>query len=1086
MALSLPLYGVGYVLMSFKFIFVFGFAIYFIPEMGWTQFYYGNQMKFGKNVCVYNRFDWNFYRAKSYDVYYYKRGNSNAQYILYELPGQIKKLNDFFDVKFQKRIKVICFNNLTDMKQSNLNSLDEKSFGKAGTMQVYQEKVFVYSTGSRSDLLMQLQEALVKVYLGYISQGENFFSSAQSTYSVSSLPNWFVRGLARFVSKRQIFQVKQMLRDATVYRYLDEFNTQSSVLPDVIGYSLFDYLQENYGKKMMQEVIYYSASFKNIKRGMENVLQMPYEEIIENWKNYYKNEYARIKERELPNLVTASGEEEYIYQISMSEDKEHIVYAVNELGAYKVYVQNIKTGEKQKIISGGYNISRNQDISYPMVAWHPKGKFLAMIIEKKGDVYMVMYDLENKQKEEKYLTIFDKVVGISYSRGGDKIVMTAVKNGFSDVYVYHTQKGGVEKITQDSYDENYAVFCADDRYILFSSNRDNDTIKFSREYNLGKQYYDLYMYDYRSRNKILNRVTYSNDKNEIMSQNINGDIFSYVERNDSGDSFVNVVKRDSTIAYIDTIIHYKNVFKAQKAKYDTKDVFNYKVYENTNSWAQIQYNDRGYNLQWFDNLNENLPGNFKKRIPKYSEKIVDEVILEVPKKRYPVDIDNYIFEDRLTNRDQGPKDELDIQSLVKTSNTTGRGMVIDPKSYNKYKRMYERIFFPTQISSQMGKPFENRDYQPFTGGTVSQPTGVSNMMMEVKLKDIFEDYVLVGGFKFNPSNFRSGLSLSANNEILIKLEDRKEMWNKTYIFYRKASVSQVSIYDERNIITYNARHRLSYPFSPVASFNISYGYKNDNIVYLSKEYNSLKKEKDYRHYASLLVSYIYDNSINFELNLHRGFKYKIFADVNIDLDFPKDIMLNLGIDVRYYYRIHRNLIWANRFSVGTSLGSLALVHYLGGIDSELVPRFNRETPVARGYAFQTLMTNIRGFKQNIRNGRTFTLFNTEFRLPIIQYFYNAPLNLDIFKHFQVVPFFDIGAAWNGIVPWQDDLFVYKSLERYKTKVTVKRNQLPFVMGYGVGFRTMLFGTFIRVDIARGIDTYEIGDTYYHVSFSYDF
>ncbi len=1074
--------------MNFISVFVFWVIITFcFPTVSKAQFYYGNQMKFGKNIRVYNQFDWNFYRAQNYDIYYYKRGSSNAQYILYELPKQIKKLNNFFDVKFQKRIKVIYFNNLTDLKQSNLNSRDEKDFNRSGTMQIHQEKIFIYGTGSRRDLLMQLQESLVKLYLGYISEGDDFLSNAQSSYSVSSLPNWFTQGLARFVSQRQIFQIKQMLRDATVYEYLDEFNTYSSTLPDVIGYSLINFLQQNYGKRVMQEVIYYSAVFKNIKRGLENVLQMPYEDIIENWGNYYKKKYAHITENKLPNLVTTSEGEQYIHQISMSDDKEHIAYTINELGAYKVYVQNIKTADRQEIISGGYNISRNQDISYPIISWHPQSKVLAIVLEKRGDIYMIMYDLETKQIEEKSLTIFDKVIGLSYSQDGKKIVITAVKNGFSDVYVYHIQRGGVEKITQDSYDENHAVFYADDKYILFSSNRDNDTITFSKEYNLGKQYYDVYLYDYQNKKDVLERVTYSDDKDEIMSQNITNDIFSYLERNDEGKNLINIVKRDSVIAYIDTVIHYKSVFKKQKMNRDTHGVFNYKIYKRTNSWAQTQYNDREYNLQWFHDLDNILPENFKQDITIVKQdKKTPYQVLKVPQKKYPVNIDNYVFEDKLVNNKQKLENQLDVNSFIKKINATNAGVTIEPKSYNKYKRLYERIFFPTQTSFQMGKPFDNRDYQPFTGGIVSQPIGISNMMMEVKLKDIFEDYILVGGFKFNPSNFRLGLSLSANNEILIQLKDRKKMWNKTYTFYRKASLNQVSIYDERNIITYNLRHELSYPFSPVASFNIAYGYKNDNIVYLSKEYNSLRKEKDYRHYASLFMSYIYDNSVNFDLNLHRGFKYKVFADVSIDLDFPKKVMLNLGIDMRYYYRIHRNLIWANRFSAGTSLGSMRLVHYLGGIDSQLAPKFNKDIPVAKDYNFQTLMTNMRGFKQNIRNGKSFVLFNTELRLPIIQYFYKAPINLDFFKYFQIVPFFDIGTAWNGFTPWQDDLFIYKSLKRYNTKVTVKRNQDPFVMGYGIGFRTMIFGTFIRLDIARGIDTFQVGDTYYHISFSYDF
>ncbi|MCD4679609.1 MAG: hypothetical protein K8S00_04410, partial [Bacteroidales bacterium] len=82
---------------------------------------------------------------------------------------------------------------------------------------------------------------------------------------------------------------------------------------------------------------------------------------------------------------------------------------------------------------------------------------------------------------------------------------------------------------------------------------------------------------------------------------------------------------------------------------------------------------------------------------------------------------------------------------------------------------------------------------------------------------------------------------------------------------------------------------------------------------------------------------------------------------------------------RKYIKIHRTFIWANRFAASTSFGNNRLIYYMGGVDNWLFPKFNNSVPVAfdQGYAYQTLATNMRGFDQNIRNGNSFFVYNTE-------------------------------------------------------------------------------------------------------------
>jgi hypothetical protein len=200
-------------------------------------------------------------------------------------------------------------------------------------------------------------------------------------------------------------------------------------------------------------------------------------------------------------------------------------------------------------------------------------------------------------------------------------------------------------------------------------------------------------------------------------------------------------------------------------------------------------------------------------------------------------------------------------------------------------------------------------------------------------------------------------------------------------------------------------------------------------------------------------------------------------------------MMVLGFDIRNYQKVHRTLIWANRLAASTSFGDNKLVYYMGGVDNWLFPRFNSNTPVdySQNYAFQTLATNMRGFNQNIRNGNSFFVFNTELRMPVFRYFYNRPIRSDFLNNFQIVAFGDIGTAWTGPTPYSEDNMLFtRYIYRKPLFIKVEMLKEPIVEGFGFGARTRLLGYFIRADIAWGVEDGKVRTPIFYFSLSLDF
>jgi hypothetical protein len=234
---------------------------------------------------------------------------------------------------------------------------------------------------------------------------------------------------------------------------------------------------------------------------------------------------------------------------------------------------------------------------------------------------------------------------------------------------------------------------------------------------------------------------------------------------------------------------------------------------------------------------------------------------------------------------------------------------------------------------------------------------------------------------------------------------------------------------------------------------------------------------------------IYDNTRSLGLNLYNGTRYKIFGEYYQQANQSESDMVVLGVDFRTYKKVHRTFIWAIRLAGSTSFGSNKLIYYMGGVDNWLWPRFNTSTPIdyKQNYAYQTIATNMRGFDQNIRNGNSFVLFNTELRMPIFRYLANRPLKSDFLQNFQIVTFADVGTAWTGVNPYSSENSLYtRTISSGSLLITVEHQAEPWVGGFGAGLRTRLLGYFLRGDLAWGVDDGTVKKPIFYISLSLDF
>jgi len=1070
-----------------------------------AQFYNGHQMSFGKNRVQHYDYYWSFYRFDDFDTYFNEYGRELAQFTANYAEKKLEEIEDFFDYTLEKRLIFVVYNKNAEFRQSNIGLVtsDEDSYNTGGFSRIIKNKVMLYYEGDHIEYQKHIAASITEVIINEMLYNADVKDRISSS-SIIYMPQWYLKGLVNYVSFGWDYETENRVKDGIMsgkYKNINHLEYDDAI---AAGQSFWRFIGKEYGNALIPNIIYITKIYKNIDDGFLYVTGKDLKDLLKEWKTYYRNEYAGDEGTPAydNNVIDRSKKEQIYQQVRVSPNGDYIAYITNDWGRKRIWLYNQATGKQKVIFRAEPRVEQETDNTYPVIAWHPNGRILTYINDEKADLVMYFYRLDEKSTETRNLLYFDKVLDFSYSPEGSRIVMSAVKDGNTDIYVHTISSGTNEQITRDVADDLHPVYIkGKQNEIIFSSNRLTDTLsKTSDPFEKTSANFDLFTFDLSGNTNIATRLTEGKFTDRFSPVSLSNNQLAYLGDNNGIINRYSAVF-DSTISYVDTTTHYRYYINSTPETNYDRNISDHSLSLNSGQLGEVLYNKNRYQVRSGNrsNIDKISISDMKKTVFREErdrmlhkadsvEQLRQWLIAEDKKRRdtltkplyeyyatdEPINISHYIFEKEKQNyyEQLWRKDYMDIDL---------EDRVIDLP----VARIYEESFYNNYIANQVDFSFLNNSYQLYSGGAPYFNPGV-NVLTRFGAIDLFEDYRITGGFRFS-GNFDS-------NEYLVSVENLKGKFDKQLIFHRQAFFSS----NDTNLFkthTHNVYLSYSRPFSPALALKGTLAYRYDRSVYLSTDMASLNKDNLSRHWLSLKGELIYDNTRKRSINIYFGTRYKVFGEYYKELSYNKSDMIVLGADFRKYIRIHRELIWANRFAASTSYGPTRLVYYLGGVDNWMgylfnrVPMFDNSIPVNPdvNYGFQALATNMRGFTQNIRNGTSFALINSEIRWPFIRYFAGHPLRSNLLNSLQIVGFGDIGTAWTGKSPWSgENAYDNQIIRNGPVVVTLDSNREPVVYGFGAGARAQLFGYFIRADWAWGIENRFILPRIFYLSFSLDF
>lgn len=1114
---------------NFKIICLFLITYCFLPFVSNAQV---NAVEFGKNRLQFKKFKWQYYQTKNFNVYFNQGGQELAKYVAQCAEKELPSIENAAEYSLQRRANIVLYNEFADMQQSNIG-IGQDWQNAGGVTKLVNNKMVVYFDADHAKMKKQIREGIARILTDNRLFGDDIGEIA-GNQALLDLPKWLTDGYVAYLGENWSSELDDELKSEILSGNYTKFYNFAFEKPTIAGHAFWYYIEERYKKENVTYLLYLATVYKNLNKACMQVCKKKFKEVLAEFMEYQDEKYSKDISRRKPYPKGSVVE-----SFDINARLDYYRFNVNPLPKNKSYVvTQYRKGIVRVIYNDGdvnktllkYGIRSWQNEvnpNYPLMAWDPKGTRIAIMYQEEGRLKFFIYDVVTTLKYAK-LDLTDKfgqVQDMKYMLNSNTLLLSAVKNGHTDIFSFDIQKEKATQITSDVYDDLDATFISfpNKTGIIFSSNRPTPYAKTADTVLPDRSRYNVFLIsNFEEKPELAqitqltnlkygnarypmpyneNHFTFVSDENGVgnryagffTTKKVGLDtlviIGDEVYRNPTAkevDSLLRVFKKtdvDSVAvvsitadsAYSFPLTNYQSSLAETKSAGDSRQVSEVTRQSDEKILYKLKIDE---NTLYRRNITAQ-PTAYMKKIME-EDKITKGEQTNIKAELSDITKDTAKKDDFFQNEFANEKPDSSLLGKVFKADEVEKNDVLKSAKLFRYKPpKFAADYASVNVNSSTGgNNFYNQilisRYQPWGGPNQQGPIRLANSdvlagMTRVGVSDLFEDIKINGAYQIG-----TGLKDYA---AFIGYQNLKRRIDWGFSYYRNV---------QNKVYTNLYQANIAYPFDKAKSIRLITGVRNDRDVYPSLDQASLVEPDIITRYSTTHAEFVYDNTLNPAQNIWQGLRYKVFFDWNRQInkvqfaDGPNTF--NAGLDVRYYYPIFRNFIWAGRVAGDMSWGNQKMIYYLGGVDGWLMfgqnqkfdnngnlvkeRYYNTSTPVAndQDYAFQSLAVNMRGFIQNVANGNNALVINSEFRLPVFTTLFSRPINNAFLRNFQVIQFVDLGTAWNG---------QYNKIQRPNVvygappvQVKVKAGGVgPFAGGYGFGVRSTLLGYFLKFDAA---------------------
>ena len=1072
--------------------------------------------EFGQNRIQYKKFNWLYYSTSHFDVYYYDEGGKYAKEAIDYLEDEFNRLTDVLGYAPSAKTKIIIYNSYNDLQQSNIG-IDGSVFTIGGEMKFVKLQLEIANPGTVQVFKEELIYLLSRVLINDMLFGGSLKEVFQSSHLLK-LPEWFIDGAARYLAYGWDLKMDDFIRDYLDAKYIKKEKKIQGDQAGVLGQAIWNYIAIKYGVSNISNILNLTRIMHKEDVSISNTLGISYKQFSKNWKNYYAFGDDQIDENYKPfvkDRIIATNKKENLYfnDVAVSESGKYIAYTGNAHGKVSIYLRDMDTGKKTRILQGGYQVEADHiDKDLPLLDF-AGDNLLGVIYFKRGFLYLATYHLETGLLNEKPLTRFNQVKSFSLNKNGRLAILSGDTDGQSDLFLVSVLRNSVRRITSDIFDDIDPTFIPGTAAIVFSSNRPSDALNISdTSIKHLNNHFNLFLFDIDTTTQQYFRMTNTNTrdtkpifKNQLelyflsdqrgitnvfkyeMPEGIKTQVTNFNSSlkdfdlhfgNDNGMIFIAFDQGEDRIYYYPNIDIESSKFTTETTRQKIRQGLYISEELNRRKIEKLKKENALVNAkaESLFNQGEEESLNF--------DSTLQEVV--VP----DVDPDVFVFGESNPSRDADYIDTEDYnfeEREVKAK--PNNGLKID-----SFFKNYQRLTIENEVRGP-------RKYEPrFSSNNlindfVLDPLRGFGFLAEIQVSDILGNHIInAGGMVTN--SFDQGDFFAEYKYLKYWMDFKLRLIRQSIYLENDAENFLRQSYKLNGLIVgaavpFTNKFRLELnPFFQQTSFN--------NLQYESVNANTtVENAEDSRFwYTGFNLKGVFDNTEERGFNILQG--TRALVEFHYNQSFSNNKSFNVfKFDFRHYQKIHNELTLATRVYFGKSFGLNPQKFLLGGVPNWVLAQTKEHSggdplTVANdidnsNLLFTEFVNHMRGYDLNEKYGTAAMLINIELKFPVFQYLSRFPVKSIFLRNFMLIAFTDIGSAWDGKIPiTRESSIIFVDYVEDPFKAKVANYASPWLASYGFGLRTALLGYYLKLDYARPVENFQIKSAKLTLSLGLDF
>ncbi|HEX2967523.1 MAG TPA: hypothetical protein VHO46_00345 [Bacteroidales bacterium] len=439
-----------------------------------------NAQYFGRNKPGYKKFKYEVVKTPHFEIYHYLQNDSMIKAVSLWSEKWYQMHQKVFRDTFTVRNPIILYSNHADFQQTNTVS-GLIGTGTGGVTEALKNRVIIPVAPSIAQTDHVLGHELVHAF-----QYHMFLKGTRSKdFSLNNVPLWMIEGMAEYLSKGSIDpHTSMVMRDAVLnneFPTIKQLSTESKYFPYTYGQAFWAMAAKTWGDAIIVPLLKNTAAL-GFDRAADSLLKVNSATLSAMWKSatgihyskYLKNRTDSVRGKK---IISSENSGDINISPSISPDGKYIAFfSEKDLFTLDLYLADT---EKGKIIKKLSSVVRNDEIDdYNFIessgTWSPDGSKFAFVIFSKGINKMAILDVKKRKITDEFeIKGVPSFANPSWSPDGEKIVISGMVNGISDLYLYTFKTGQVEKLTDDFTGELHPSWSTDGRYIVFSKEKAN-------------------------------------------------------------------------------------------------------------------------------------------------------------------------------------------------------------------------------------------------------------------------------------------------------------------------------------------------------------------------------------------------------------------------------------------------------------------------------------------------------------------------------------------------------------------------------------------------------------------------------------